>query len=353
MGAQAWLLLLIPVVSATLPDQVLGMYVLLADDSDKVRATHWGGPKVGPYNSTADWTPQLHKYQQEGTNTLYFTFINPSLMPDVPPSFANLAKSRGKSTKGAVPAGTSIIFAIGGQAYSEKKILWKWLQTKETAVAMAKEVAKWPAKYGCDGIDLDIEAGIGDKPITGENLVHFLATLKELAPEMSVTQPVEGTPGNVKAPNRVLEASYNKSKGFDTRALGSVTKVGIMDYHGAGNYVDTYVNGCSKFCSRWMCPLAVCVPAKDMVLGLTGAASAEMIAAHADDVKARGLGGIMVWYATVLDAATGETGLKYTGDDASNEKLSAWAAGLKVVRAAQGGAAAHTASLAALEPPSL
>ena len=107
MGAQAWLLLLLPVVSATLPDQVLGMYVLLADDSDKVRATHWGGPKVGPYNSTADWTPQLHKYQQEGTNTLYFTFINPSLMPDVPPSFANLAKSRGKSTKGAVPAGST------------------------------------------------------------------------------------------------------------------------------------------------------------------------------------------------------------------------------------------------------
>ena len=102
-----------------------------------------------------------------------------------------------------------------------------------------------------------------------------------------------------------------------------------------------------------MCPLAVCVPAKEMVLGLTGAASAEMIAAHADDVKARGLGGIMVWYATVLDAATGETGLKYTGDDASNEKLSAWAAGLKVVRAAQGGATAQTVSLAALEPPSL
>ena len=59
MGAQAWLLLLLPVVSATLPDQVLGMYILLADDSDKVRATHWGGPKVGPYNSTADWTPAV------------------------------------------------------------------------------------------------------------------------------------------------------------------------------------------------------------------------------------------------------------------------------------------------------
>ena len=349
MRAQSWLLLL-PVASATLPDQILGMYVLLADDSDKARPTHWGGPKVGPYNSTTDWTPRLHPYQQEGTNTLYLTFLNPALMPAVPPSFAALSKSRGKSTKGAVPAGTAIIFAIGGQAYSEKKASWEWLTTKEKAVAMGKEVAQWPAKYGCDGIDLDVEAGIGDKPITGENLVHFLATLHELAPKMSVTQPVEGTPGNVKAPNRVLEASYNKSKGFDARALGSVSKVGIMDYHSAGNFVDTYVNGCSQFCSKWMCPLAACIPAKDVVLGLTGAASAEMIAAHADDVKARGLGGIMVWYATVLDDATGEDALKYQGEDASNDKLGAWATGLKVMRKA---APAQTATLAALEPPSL
>jgi hypothetical protein len=43
----------------------------------------------------------------------------------------------------------------------------------------------------------------------------------------------------------------------------------------------------------------------------------------------------------------------YQGEDASNEKLSAWATGLKVVRAAQGDATAQTTSLAALEPPSL
>ena len=27
--------------------------------------------------------------------------------------------------------------------------------------AMAAEVAQWPAKYGCDGVDLDIETGAG------------------------------------------------------------------------------------------------------------------------------------------------------------------------------------------------
>ena len=59
-----------------------------------------------------------------------------------------------------------------------------------------------------------------------------------------------------------------------------------------------------------------------------------MIASHADDVKARGLGGIMVWYATVMDEATGEAALKYQGEDASNDQLEAWKTGLKVMKQA-------------------
>ena len=330
------LALLLPVASAALPEQILGMYILVADDGDKPRPLTWNGPKVGPYNSTTEWQPQLHPYQQKGTNTLFFTFLNPKLMPEVPPSFVALAKTRGKSTKGAVPADTSIIFAIGGQAYSSKPIAWEWLLSKEKAEAMAVEVAKWPAKYGCDGIDLDIEAGIGDKKIVGENMVYFVSKLKQLAPKMVVTQPVYGNPGEVQAPQRLLEASYNKSHGLDGAAqvFGSVSKVGIMNYYSAGNFVDTYQNACSKFCSKWMCPVAACIPAKDIVLGLTGAASAEMIASHADDVKARGLGGIMVWYATVMDEATGEAALKYQGEDASNDQLEAWTTGLKVMKQA-------------------
>ena len=159
--------------AAALPNQMLGMYVLVADDGDKARSLTYEGdkdaPTVGPYNSTSVWQPQLHSYQQHGTNTLFFTFINPSLMPAVPPSFEALAKTRGKASKGAVPAGTSIIFAIGGQAYSHDKQAWDWLTSREKAEAMASEVAHWPSKYGCDGIDLDIEAGIG-----GQNICYWV-----------------------------------------------------------------------------------------------------------------------------------------------------------------------------------
>ena len=54
------LALLLPVASAALPEQILGMYILVADDGDKPRPLTWNGPKVGPYNSTTEWQPQLH-----------------------------------------------------------------------------------------------------------------------------------------------------------------------------------------------------------------------------------------------------------------------------------------------------
>lgn len=128
--------------SSPLPAKTLGMYVLVADDTDKT------------YNSTHQWKPALHEFQQKGANILYLTFLNPALMPAVPPAFASLAKSRGTGAPGAVPTGTSIIFAIGGQAYSERPNPWEWLTSASKAEAMAAEVAKWPALHGCDGAAL-------------------------------------------------------------------------------------------------------------------------------------------------------------------------------------------------------
>lgn len=76
---------------------------------------------------------------------------------------------------------------------------------------MAVEVAKWPEKIGCDGIDLDIETGAGSVKGAGANLVAFVAKLRNLAPKMVVTQPVFGSPSSVPAANRMIEASYNKT----------------------------------------------------------------------------------------------------------------------------------------------
>ena len=49
---------------------------------------------------------------QEGANVLFFTFIHPETM-EVPPAFANLAKTRGTNEPGAVPKDTVILFALG------------------------------------------------------------------------------------------------------------------------------------------------------------------------------------------------------------------------------------------------
>ena len=59
---------------------------------------------------------------------------------------------------------------------------------------MAEQVASWPEKYGCDGIDLDIEDGAGNAKGAGTNMVHFIRKLRELSPNMIISQPTYGYP---------------------------------------------------------------------------------------------------------------------------------------------------------------
>ena len=51
----------------------------------------------------------------------------------------------------------------GGYVNSVKENPWHWLTSKEAAEAMAEKVAEWPQKYGCDGINLDLEDGAGNR----------------------------------------------------------------------------------------------------------------------------------------------------------------------------------------------
>ena len=71
---------------------------------------------------------------------------------------------------------------------------WPWLTSREAAEAMAEKVAEWPEKYGCDGIDLDIEDGAGDAKGAGKNMIHFVRKLKQLQPKMIIGQPTYGYP---------------------------------------------------------------------------------------------------------------------------------------------------------------
>jgi len=244
-------------------------------------------------------------------------------MPNVPPAFSNLAKTRGTTVAGAVPTETTILFAIGGQAYSVKPNPWKFLESEAAAIEMAESVATWDVEHGCDGIDLDIETGAGSQSNAAEYLPVFVAKIKELNPSFLITQPVFGSPSSVKAANTVLEAGFNKTiaGGISPFSYGSIARVGIMVYSGDGayDYVGNYACGCSQHCTMWWCPFAACVPTNQIFLGAGGGSPSGTIDLLVEDVFKGDLGGIMVWYASVLDSGTGAPAVVYgPAMDASN-----------------------------------
>merc|ERR1712139_352376 len=88
--------------------------------------------------------------------------------------------------------------------------------------------------------------------------------------------------------------------------------IGIMVYQGTGSlqYVSNYVNGSTKWEGF---PIKVDVPSQQVMLGAGGQASAGTITTLAKAARAQNLGGIMVWYASVIDSATGKVGNQYSG----------------------------------------
>jgi len=262
------------------PSKIMGLYILLADDDED------------GFESEADWNPELFEWQQEASNVLFFTFIHPDTM-DIPPSFQKLAATRGTGTPGSVPSNTVILFAIGGYAYSLKPNPWKWLTSKAAAEEMAEKVATWPDLYGCDGIDLDIEEGAGARQEAGINLVHFIRRLKQLQPNMIISQPTYGYP-QVKAEIDVINASWDENGESQNLA----DSVGLMVYEGTNslNYIKNYAEGTS----RWEgFPIKVDMPRNAILLGAKGQASSSDINRLADEAISQDLLGIMVWYASV------------------------------------------------------
>lgn len=269
------------------PKHVMGMYILLADDTEP------------GYGTNADWDPKLHKYQQEGANVLFFTFINPETM-EVPRSFKRLAATRGKDVEGAVPKDTLIIFAIGGYQYSLDYNPWHWLKSRPAAEAMAVKVAKWRDLYGIDGIDLDIEEGAGSKKQAGPNMLYFVKKLKSIHPDLMVSQPTYGYP-QVQAEIDVINGGWRK--GGDPTGL--VDSIGLMVYEGtqALNYVKNYASGTSQWDGF---PIKVDVPKSRILLGCKGSSNRESITGLASAAVKQEIMGVMVWYCSVRD------GLKYS-----------------------------------------
>merc|ERR1719361_1375703 len=270
----------------------MGLYVLLADDD------HEGFRSEDC--ASDDCQPRLYPYQQTGANVLFFTFIHPTTM-EVPPAFQHLARTRGTNEPGAVPADTVILFALGGYAYSVQINPWVWLKSREAAEAMAEKVAEWPEKYGCDGIDLDIEDGAGDAPGAGQNMIYFIKKLRELNPKMIIGQPTYGFPA-IHAEIDVINASWDENGNNKNLA----DSIGLMVYEGTNslNYVKNYVDGTG----RWEgFKIKVNAPSNTILLGAKGSTSAGTINKLVDESVKNDYLGVMVWYASVKD------GLQYGG----------------------------------------
>ena len=262
------------------PNNVVGIYITLADDT------------VEGFETDSDWDPKLFEYQQTGTNVLFFTFINPETM-QVPKSFQKLAATKGSLAPGSVPSNTKIIFAIGGYEYSLRPNPWDWLTSQRKAEEMAEIVAEWPNLYGCDGIDLDIEAGAGDRSDAGPNMVYFLQRLRQLQPNMIVGQPTYGYP-QVHAENYVINQGFNE----DATSNNLIDSVGLMVYEGTQslNYVKNYAEATNQWEGF---PITSNTPYHAILLGCKGTARGTDIDTLVSETLRQDLLGIMVWYASV------------------------------------------------------
>ena len=304
------------------PSKIVGLYILLADDTE-----------TGFESLSTSWEPELFPWQQEAANVLFFTFIHPDTMA-IPPSYVKLAASRGSGLPGAVPKDTVIMFAIGGYSYSLKPNPWHWLTSREAAEEMAVEVAAWPEKYGCDGIDLDLEEGAGAKKEAGPNMIHFIRKIREIRaaaglPRMIISQPCYGFP-QVQAESDVINGGWDK-KGNPT---GLIDSIGLMVYNGADslNYVEKYNAGPGL--GEWgsWFPIQVSVPKSAILLGAQGNTSPGSIAKLASQAKAQDLLGIMVWYSSVKNGFQYKPSGPWDASD-SEEAIGAYKAALQSFRA--------------------
>ena len=280
------------------PKQALGIYILLADNTEE------------GFDDEAEWDPKLFEYQQIGANVLFFTFVDPKTMK-IPTAFEKLAATRGSSEPGSVPQDTKVIFAIGGYEYSLHPNPWDWLTSKDKAEEMAEVVATWPDLYNCDGIDLDIESGAGDHKEAGPNMIHFLKKLRELQPDIIISQPTYGYP-QVNAEDDVINESC-KDKSLPSNWL--IDSVGLMVYE--ETQALQYVKNYAEAESQWEgFPIHCNTPYHMILLGCKGSASPSSVDKLASETLKQDMLGIMVWYASV------ENGFQYeeSWDASTNEK---------------------------------
>ena len=126
------------------------------------------------------------------------------------------------------------------------------------------------------------------------------------------------------------------NQGFtkDGNSLGLVDSVGLMVYNGLESlqYVKDYGNATSEWIGF---PITVDVPYKDILCGIQGSAASSTIQQMANDIVSEGLGGMMVWFASVYDATRDKPAFAYGSMDATKYNTTtgtAWAKAMKTMQ---------------------
>ena len=133
----------------------------------------------------------------------------------------------------------------------------------------------------------------------------------------------------ITAENTMVNEGFTKNGG--TNDL--IDSVGLMVYNGLESlqYVKDYGNATSEWDGF---PITVNVPYANILPGVQGSASSSVIGQMASSVKSEGLGGFMVWFASVMDKTRGKNAFAYGSMDATKTMSSngaAWAAAIKTM----------------------
>ena len=126
-------------------------------------------------------------------------------------------------------------------------------------------------------------------------MVHFVRKLRELQPNIIISQPTYGYP-QIAAQIEVINESWN----LDRSSNNLADSVGIMTYEGTDALL--YVQNFADASNQWDgFPITCNTPYNVVLVGCKGTNSATDIEKLANESLNQDLLGIMVWYASVID----------------------------------------------------
>ena len=263
-----------------LPDFIRGVYVDIADSTACVIDDN----NACVNSASQNYTPDLNYKFLSQFNVVWLTFLDYDMK--VPPSFKQI---KPKLTD------TIVLYAIGGQAYSDKaNIPPTWMTDENEGEQMAANVLNNNNDYGsdyCDGIDLDLETPIMNKKLPG--LLSFIRYIRSKKPQWIVTCAVMGSAGNYLYSKdgseiyNIIAKTFPLSSNCTSENL--IDTIGLMQYQGVTS-LDYVMDWSGNSVSHKSC---VNVPSNRIIAGLGGQDVTQDYINKICDSK--DVGGFMLW----------------------------------------------------------